>query len=168
MKNLYLLLFILLITSCNKSETEKGYSDIEVYRHYPHYSEPRLIEELDTLDSFKYKLYTINSTNELIKSPLFKYCPKDLKDTLSKCDFENQTLFLTGSYEFYKLMDIKSSLGYDNSLSEYIYKQTLLCESNPVTPFNKVYLIIDALSIKKIKDRNVKYYFGKEIGLTNK
>ena len=149
MKNLYLLLLIFIIFGCNKVEKEQEYVEIKIKEHYPY--ESNILDNIDqnTLELFNYKIFALNSLIQLIENPLYNYCSEDLKKELSKCDFKQNTLIITGFSNENVAISIDSSFGYNNFYSEYLYKQTVSCKV-PVEPAKKTYLIIDAFLVKKI------------------
>ncbi len=151
MKHWYFLLFILLITGCNKDEKELEYSEIKIEKNYPYSCEKKPINDIDkdTLELFSRNFFLINSDVQLNENPLFKHFSEELKDALKKCNFEKQTLIIIASSFINEVTGLKSNLGYNNYSSEYICTQTVYCK-NIGKPVESVYLIISAFSVNKI------------------
>lgn len=155
MKKWYLFVIIFMFVGCNHDEIEKVYEEITIEKTYPYFYEKKLLHETDsdTLGIFKQKIYLINSIAQLNENSLFTYSSDDLKDELSKCDFEKYTLVITSSIFLHEIVELKYNFGYNKYQSEFQCNQTFY--SKPLEePIESFYFIINAFLINKIPDNS--------------
>lgn len=150
---LFLFICLLLMTSCGNEDKVPDYMLLPAEKNYPAYFARYEINSLagNSMEVFKYKLYSINSTERLDVNPLFARCPDTLKVRLRGCDFEKYSLILTSC------MSISQIYGVRNTLKHWMHADTYDCiqtiyTNDPPSSIDSVYISVSAFAVEKLPD----------------